>query len=320
MQRLSIIRFIIFSIVLTGFTIGTLLFRDKSMLVVVFSLSAYAFFVAVATYYYLRVLRPLFIFEKRLFSLAGGALPDAALAEGEGSVETSGLEKAMKANLQRQNEILAVVSDLAEGKVLDSFRSQGAKDIMGEAIIKLRNSIYQTQEESEKRRIQDEQQNWVSRGLANFGNLYRETGNNPEEFAGQFTGDLVKYLGVEVGGLFMMKSSEEGVPEYHLTGAYAFDREKYISKVFLPGEGLVGRCALEKESIYITDVPDDYIRIRSGMGEDKPSCLLLVPVILDDKVLGIIELGAFNKIPSYKQQFVKSLAASIASVLAKNQF
>jgi len=85
------------------------------------------------------------------------------------------------------------------------------------------------------------------------------------------------------------------------------------------GEGLVGRAAMEKDLIYITDLPPGYMKIRSGLGEGVPSCLLLIPVILDNKVLGVIELASLGEIPADQAGFIQQLADALASTLAKVQ-
>ena len=74
---------------------------------------------------------------------------------------------------------------------------------------------------------------------------------------------------------------------------------------------------MERDSIIITDLPEDYIRIRSGLGEDEPATLVLVPVLLDEQVLGVIELASFKEVPDYIINFIKSLSNSIAASVTK---
>ncbi|MDA3821492.1 MAG: GAF domain-containing protein, partial [Bacteroidales bacterium] len=187
-------------------------------------------------------------------------------------------------------------------------------DELGQALLKVKDSMLLSSKETSARRKQEEQQNWASQGLAKFGALLRDFEHNVSLLSYKFIHELVEYMEMEVGGLFMLgKEGDESV--YELTGAYAFDREKQLKKAFKPGEGLVGRCAVEKKSIVITDVPNKYNRIRSGLGEDKPSSIVLVPVIFDDRVLGVIELASFNDVPKYKLDFLESLGSTIASSL-----
>jgi GAF domain-containing protein len=67
----------------------------------------------------------------------------------------------------------------------------------------------------------------------------------------------------------------------------------------------------------MTDLPPDYMKIRSGLGEDAPSSLLIVPVLLDQQVLGVMELASLGEIPAYQVDFVKQLAEALATTLAK---
>ena len=229
------------------------------------------------------------------------------------------MELALQQHIKRLEEITHIAGDLSEGKIEDSFSPMGEQDAMGHAILKLKEDIIRSKKDALERRKLDEQQNWASSGLARFGEILRDFEQKSFDSSNTFIRELVKYLDVEVGGFFLMKRTNEGNQILQLTGSYAFDREKQIDKSFLPGEGLVGRCAIEKQKILITDVPADYIRIRSGMGEDYPSTLLLVPVMFDDDVLGVIELASFKEIEQYKIDFLESLGKSTAAVISKLQ-
>ncbi|MEX0981611.1 MAG: GAF domain-containing protein [Bacteroidales bacterium] len=226
---------------------------------------------------------------------------------------------ALQRHLKRLNEITYIASDLSKGKIEDNFKAMGEQDAIGHAILKLKEGIIRSKKDALERRRLDEQQNWASSGLARFGEILRDFEQNLGDSTNTFIRELVKYVDVEAGGFFLMKRSNEGNQVLQLTGFYAFDREKQLSKNYLPGEGLVGRCAVEKLSILITDVPADYIRIRSGMGEDYPSTLLLVPVMFDDEVAGVIELASFGEIEQYKIDFLESLGKSAAAVISKLQ-
>jgi PAS domain S-box-containing protein len=78
---------------------------------------------------------------------------------------------------------------------------------------------------------------------------------------------------------------------------------------------LVGACALEKETFFITDLPEDYVEITSGLGKAKPRCVILVPLKHEDKVLGVIEMASFDTIQKYQMDFLEKIAESIASTI-----
>ena len=98
-------------------------------------------------------------------------------------------------------------------------------------------------------------------------------------------------------GVFYVKNTDKKSKhygEYMLLGSYAYTERKNISNSFHLGQGLVGQCALEKKSILLTNVPNDYIQIQSGLGESKPLTILVMPIIFEEEVIAVIELASFT--------------------------
>ncbi|HUX54117.1 MAG TPA: GAF domain-containing protein, partial [Williamwhitmania sp.] len=89
------------------------------------------------------------------------------------------------------------------------------------------------------------------------------------------------------------------------------------------GDGLAGVCFFEKQSIFLTDVPEDYISISSGLGEALPRNIFIVPVVADEKVEGIIEVASFHVLEQYQmemvEQMVKSIGITLSSMRINNQ-
>jgi methyl-accepting chemotaxis protein len=98
--------------------------------------------------------------------------------------------------------------------------------------------------------------------------------------------------------------------------SFAFDRKKYIQQRFAIGEGLVGTCAIEQDRIFLTEIPENYLNITSGLGESKPRSLLLVPLKLENETLGVIEIASIQVLEEFEIVFVEKLAESIASAVA----
>ncbi|MFO7934487.1 MAG: GAF domain-containing protein [Bacteroidales bacterium] len=248
--------------------------------------------------------------------LTRGSLPRI---EPSGSVNGTGdLEKNLETHASHLREIASFARSLASGDYAASLKKAGSEDELGESLLSLKKSLMKSLEESESRRREEEHQTWAARGIAKFSTLFREAEDNLYDLAGLLIRELVGYTEADVGALFIVSDREEGRGQVlEMYGSYAFDREKYIQRSFEMGEGLVGRTALEKEPVYITDLPPDYIRIRSGLGEEAPCSLLLVPVLLDNQVLGIIELASLGEIPPHQRAFIRQLGEVLATALAK---
>src|SRR5204862_2792592 len=91
------------------------------------------------------------------------------------------------------------------------------------------------------------------------------------------------------------EDGDEEKPELRLIASYGYKKRKTVSNVFKPGEGLVGQAFLERIPIAVDNAPDDYVKIVSGLGEGEPVNLIVLPVIFEDQVLAVIELGSFRK-------------------------
>ena len=115
--------------------------------------------------------------------------------------------------------------------------------------------------------------------------------------------------------VFYVVEPDIGGPVVKLLASYAYKERKSLSNRFKVGEGLVGQCVLEKERILLTDVPSDYIRISSGLGDAPPLNIVILPVVFEGEVKAIIELASFNLFKEIHLTFLEQLTESIGIVL-----
>ena len=232
--------------------------------------------------------------------------------------ESGDLERELAEHISRLRSMTDFARAMASGDFTGRLKSLGKEDEMGDALLSLNKSMMEAMKESDDRRREEENRTWSAEGLARFSSLFREAEDNLHELSRQMIRELVNYTEADVGALFLsVDENGEETGQLAMYGSYAFDREKYIEKRFQFGEGLVGRAALEKDVISITDLPPDYIRIRSGLGEGVPSSILLVPVMVDNNVLGVIELASLGEFPAYQVEFIRQLSDVLAITLAK---
>jgi len=236
---------------------------------------------------------------------------------GGSSAEFRQMEEVLQEYADRRGELINVLTKLSEGNIDEQLPVKEPGDVLGKALSLLRQSIMRLNIESRKRRKLDEQQNWASKGLAKFGELMRDAGPDLGQLSSVLISELARYLEVEAGALFLLQYTDDGKPCYVLQGAHACDEAHKIIESFDPGEGLVGRCALGMETIVLTDLPEDYIRIRSGLGSGDPATVILVPIVFDGEVLGVIELATFSIVKQYKIEFLGRLGNSMGASFSK---
>ncbi len=164
-------------------------------------------------------------------------------------------------------------------------------------------------------KAKEDEERFIVNGVNQLTDLLRRKGNNYEELATEAIIFIVKHLEANQGAFFIAEDGEDGDEVLRLQGCYAYDRLKFADKVISIGEGLVGQSFLEKDSIYITDVPKEYIQITSGLGESLPKNVLIVPVKNENGIFGVIEIAAFEELKEYKQTFVNRVAENLAGAI-----
>jgi CHASE3 domain sensor protein/putative methionine-R-sulfoxide reductase with GAF domain len=257
---------------------------------------------------------PINYIKKILTSMGKGILPKEKIRErhdeiGEIAAALNSLVKGLK-------DISNFSIEIGKGNFNSEFKPLSDQDILGNSLIKMREELRNAAIEEGKRKNEDAQRNWATQGIAKFSEILRQNNNNLNDLSYNIISNLVNYLNTNQGGLFIVNDTNRNDISLELSACYAYNRQKFLQTVISPGEGLVGRCYLERDSIYLTDIPKDYIKITSGIGEDNPTSLLIVPLLYNDQVFGVIEIASFNEIEPYQIEFVEKIASSIASTIS----
>ncbi len=197
-----------------------------------------------------------------------------------------------------------------------TFEPLGPNDRLGNALINNRESLKKAFEEEQHRKEEDEKRNWVTMGLAKFGEILRQNNNNLQILSDNVLQNLIDYLNANQGGLFTYNDDDTSNIYLELVSAFAYNRKKYKHKTILLGEGLVGNCAVEKKTVHLREVPANYLEITSGLGDTPPRSIIVVPLKLEDKIFGVIEIASLTDFSDHEINFVEKIGESIASTLS----
>jgi PAS domain S-box-containing protein len=208
-------------------------------------------------------------------------------------------------------DMLKVNADFAqkvgEGKFDTQFAAASENDTLGLSLINMRDNLI----ENERR---DKERNWIVRGVAEVGEILRL-----HDSIDDLGNDVIKFILDKIGaiqGAFYVVNDEGSEKLIEMRASYAFNRKKYLQKTFRFAQGLVGQAAVEQDTVLRTEIPDDYMSLTSGiLGDQKPRCILVVPLITNEEVFGILEFAGFKKFDPSQVKFVQELSLILARTI-----
>jgi len=204
-------------------------------------------------------------------------------------------------SIRRPSEdVRRAVEDLAHGKLDIAIPHTGYANEIG--------SLARSVQVLQSVALQMETQSWMKSHLASISNALQTVTS--------FT-DLTRILFSEVAPLMQIGHGafyvyEEEQRRLRMLGGYAFRERKSLEQYFPLGQGLVGQCAMERTPIILTQPPADYIHIASSLVEGVPSSIFVLPIVRNDRLLGVLELATFASFGAREQALLDGLMPVLA--------
>jgi signal transduction histidine kinase/HAMP domain-containing protein/CheY-like chemotaxis protein len=208
-------------------------------------------------------------------------------------------------NLTRQVRAIAeVTSAVASGDLTRSIsvEAQGEvaelKDNINAMVQSLRETIRANQ-----------QQDWLKTNLAQIAGMMQ--GHRDLAVVAELIMDeLVPLVGAQHGTFFLSEAAGSDT-RLRLIAGYGLRADKAAPTQYRLGQSLIGQVAKSKRSIVITNLPEGYVKISSGLGEAPPANLAVLPILFEDQVLGVIELASFNSFSPVQTDFLEQLTETL---------
>ncbi len=204
------------------------------------------------------------------------------------------------------------IADVATAVTRGDLSRQIAVEAQGE-LDELKNNLNQMIANLKTTTEKNNEQDWLKTNLAKFSRMMQGQ-KDLEAVSKLIMSELTPLVSAHHGAFYIMED-DNNTPVLKLIASYAYKERKHVGNRFYLGEGLVGQAALEKKPILLTNVPDDYIRITSGLGEAPPRNVLVLPVLFEGDVKAVIELASFLPFSQIHQLFLDQLAETVGVVI-----
>ncbi|BDD08521.1 hypothetical protein FUAX_09530 [Fulvitalea axinellae] len=229
-------------------------------------------------------------------------------AEGQtcGNIRNSNL-KIVATKLQNAQRDIKVTTDILEQSLKGETEIPKTDGISTDLGLSLSNLLKHLHAERSKNEIR----NWQRDGLAKFGNILREQ-RGLSQIGDRILKETIKLLGMNQGAFYLADEDEKIL---RTESVFAYGKKKYVKDRIAFGQGLAGQAYLEAEPTYLTEVPENYIQITSGLGKALPRHIIIMPCKHNGKVVAILELASFSEPEEYKREFLAQLSEQIAAAV-----
>jgi PAS domain S-box-containing protein len=283
-----------------------IIFSGLIMLLIALAIS---FFISRST------IRPILRLKEFLLIMTRGVLPDDKMKESND--EIGDMSKALNEYIEGMKRTSNFSLSIGKGNYETDYEPLSEEDSLGNSLLNMRDDLKKASKEEDRRKREDEIRNWSAQGIAKFSDILRQDNDDIQRLSYNIVDNLINYVDAIQGAIYILSNNDEIQEQYfEMTAAVAYGREKMVDRKIEMEEGLIGRCAFEKETVYLKEIPDNYVRITSGLGDANPNVLLLTPLKLNNEIFGVLEIVSFNEFEKHQIEFIEKVGENIASTIS----
>ncbi|MGE5419924.1 MAG: response regulator [Chloroflexota bacterium] len=203
--------------------------------------------------------------------------------------------------LESLREVVAKARKISQGDFSGEIIPKSESDELAIALNRMTSTLRSATEENARQSRLKTAQNELNEQMR--GDL------NTEALARNIISYVAKNTRSQLGAIYLWSDDTKG---YQLTASYAYTSRKGLSTFYKDGESLIGQAALEKQMISFSELPDNYVRITSGIGDTVPKNVIIAPFIYENRTLGVIELGSVSQFSDEAVEFLRLVLENIA--------
>ena len=209
----------------------------------------------------------------------------------------------LAANLTNQ---VRAISDVATAVTQGDLTRQVGVEANGE-VAELKDKLNEMIRNLRETTRQNTEQDWLKTNLERFTRMLQGQ-RDLATVSNLILSELAPLVLAQHAVFYLMTSPSDGSePLLKFQAGYGYEERKHLSTTFRVGHGLVGQCAKEKQRILLTEVPSDYVKINSGLGDSTPLNIIVLPVLFEGSVRAVVELASFSPFSEVHQTFLDQL-------------
>lgn len=262
--------------------------------------------------------RPIVRTTKILKRISLGEIDDKNLLNVKNRDELGEMADSVNKLIQGLSRTAAFAGEVGNGNLDVDYQTLSDGDLLGNALLDMRKNLIRAKEEETRRQRQEEIRRWAADGYSLLNDILRKS-DNLHDLSYTILTTIIKYIDATMGCIYVLNDTHKDDVFFEMVTSVAYEREKLLRDKVKIQEGLVGRCAHEKLTIHLREIPEDYVRVTSGLGEANPRSLILVPLVVNDNVMGVLELVSFNHFEDYHVEFLEKAGQTIASDISTSK-
>ena len=251
---------------------------------------------------------PIRLIDARITDLSEGIFPEPLQVMGRDEIAHTSI--SFNNLLNRINVASEFAKKIGQGELDIEYDVNYANDVLGSSLQSMHIQLKSVAQENERR-------NWINEGLAKFVDLLRKT-DDIEMFYNLILSNLIKYIGANQGYFYVVNDQNKEDVFMEIAAVYAYGKQRYLEEKnqIRFKQGLVGQAWFDMDTLFFTEIPEEYVKITSGVGEATPRCIAIIPLISNDEVVGAIEIASFSVLDNYKIEFVNKLSETLANAIS----
>lgn len=267
----------------------------------------------------INIVRPVIALKDLIVRLCQGELPDLSMKVQQD--EIGDMVASMEVFIKELRKTSVFASEVGQGKFDSEFNALSDKDVLGMALLDMRNNLNAAQEEQEKHQLEEQHKQWFVTGVAKFSEILRDGNTDLKKMTKKYLRELSKYVDVQQATMYITNHTNDD-NRLELLATYGCDSKLLEVKELEVGEGLAGQVFKDNKAVVLEEIPNDFThnyKILSGLGETVPSSLVILPIKDDKNIVGVIELSSYQPIEKRKVEFLEDVISSLAATISSVQ-